>query len=65
MNESKHTEQTANIQWEMIIEMIDASMELARKLGKHPLAEGCNCIACVNKRKRIVKDSEPEWKYRL
>lgn len=37
----------------LIMEMIDASWELAEKKGFHALEPGCNCIACINKRKRI------------
>jgi len=38
----------------MVIEMIEASMDLSGKLGKHPLTNGCPCIACVIQRKRII-----------
>ena len=50
-----------------ILEMIDASIELSVRLGKHPLTNGCNCIACVNKRKEILnlKNSDREWTFRL
>ena len=34
----------------MIYEIIDASCDLAARKGEHPLENGCNCIACVNKR---------------
>jgi hypothetical protein len=49
----------------MILEMIDASWELAERLGKHVLKPGCNCIACVNKRKRILDKQYKEWKFEL
>ncbi|MEA1946367.1 MAG: hypothetical protein U9N83_03575 [Thermodesulfobacteriota bacterium] len=49
----------------MIFEMIDASWELAERLGDHPVTTGCNCISCVNKRKRILKKHEKEWKFSL
>ncbi|MBW1909678.1 MAG: hypothetical protein JRJ11_09095 [Deltaproteobacteria bacterium] len=49
----------------MILEMINASWELAECQGKHPLKSGCNCIACVNKRKRLLEKSENEWKFKL
>lgn len=42
------------IRHQMIIEMIEASMDLSGKLGKHPLTNGCPCIACVIQRKRII-----------
>ena len=45
-------------QRKMIVEMIDASFKLAEKLGRHPLTKGCNCIACIHKRKRILQPSE-------
>ncbi|QTA81098.1 Uncharacterized protein dnl_34240 [Desulfonema limicola] len=49
----------------MIVEMIDASIELAAKKGKHSLKTGCSCISCVNKRKTLLRGKEPEWKFRL
>ena len=49
----------------MIYEMIEASMALAQKKGAHLLEDRCNCIACVNKRKAILKEKEPEWTFRL
>ena len=52
-------------QRKMILEMIDASWELAQKKGPHPLQSGCNCIACINKRKRLIAGGEKNWKYRL
>jgi hypothetical protein len=51
----------------LIREMIDASFELARKKGRHDLESGCNCISCINKRKRIMENTgeNDEWKYTL
>ncbi len=49
----------------MILEMIHASWELARRLGSHELKNGCNCIACVNKRKRIIDEKGGGWKFEL
>jgi len=49
----------------LIFEMIDAAVELSVKKGPHPLEKGCNCIACVNKRKAQSRDNPPVWKYRL
>ena len=49
----------------MILEMISASWELAERLGEHPLKNGCNCLACVNKRKRMMDARCGEWKYEL
>ena len=49
----------------MILEMINASWELAEQLGEHPLKNGCNCLACVTKRKRILDTRYEEWKYEL
>ncbi len=42
----------------LIMEMIDASWALAEKKGLHPLEPGCNCIVCINKRKRIVDNTD-------
>ena len=50
---------------EMILEMIEASWELAGRLGKHSLKKGCNCISCVNKRNRLLAGKQREWKYHL
>ena len=49
----------------MIFEMIEASWELAERLGKHPLTKGCNCISCVNKRKRVLGERNREWEYEI
>ncbi len=49
----------------MIVEMIDASMALAWKKGKHPLTEGCACIVCAERRKRMIRGPDPEWNYHL
>jgi phage gp16-like protein len=49
----------------MILEMIDASWEIAQKKGPHPLERGCSCIVCINKRKRLIGDGEKVWKYAL
>ena len=49
----------------MIFEMIEASWELAESLGKHPLTKGCNCISCVDKRKRVLGESNREWEFEI
>ena len=61
----KRTRRIHEAAWEAVIEMIDASWELAERLGKHPLRKGCNCIECVNKRKRILAPQDREWTFRL
>ena len=48
-----------------IFEMIEASLELAKKKGKHPLERGCCCIACVNRRKRLIEGDEKGWKFTI
>jgi len=53
------------MQHRMIAEMIDASFRLSETLGRHPLSKGCNCIHCVNKRKRLLKAPVKDWKYKL
>ncbi len=62
-----HSENNCNSERKRIIEMIDASIELAEKLGKHPLKSGCNCIVCVNKRKELLglKNSDRQWEFCL
>ncbi len=48
-----------------IFKMMEASCELAIQKGRHELEKGCNCIACVNKRKRLLHHSNQKWKFRL
>ena len=61
----KKVQQSENEKRKMIIEMINASWDLAERLGKHPLKKGCNRITCVNKRKRILDKQKGEWKFVL
>jgi hypothetical protein len=49
----------------MIIDMIDAGFRLAKKLGRHPLTKGCNCMACIHRRKRIMEITGKDWKFKL
>jgi hypothetical protein len=49
----------------MIIEMIEAAMQKAKEKGPHQLKLKCNCIACINKRKRILDGPLKPWRYRL
>lgn len=65
MKKSDHIEDTRKAKQRIITERIDASIELSHKLGKHPLTQGCNCIVCANRRKRLLKGPDREWKYRL
>ncbi len=50
---------------ELIFEMIDASIELSLKKGRHELENGCNCIRCINERKRLLYKPVKEWKHAL
>ncbi len=61
----KRNQETVKEERRMILEMINASWELAERLGNHPIKNGCNCIACVNKRKRIIDERQGEWKFEL
>jgi hypothetical protein len=61
----KKVQQSINEERKMIIEMINASWDLAERLGKHPLKKGCTCIFCVNRRKRILEKQKEEWKFVL
>jgi phage/plasmid primase-like uncharacterized protein len=61
----KRNQETVKEERRMILEMIHASWELAERLGSHPLKNGCNCIACVNKKKRIIDEQRGEWKFNL
>ncbi len=49
----------------MVIEMINDSFRPAEKHGSHPLTKGCNCICCINKRKRILEKTRRAWKFKL
>lgn len=49
----------------LIFEMIEESMALSVRKGPHSLTPGCNCIACINKRKRILDGPARPWRYRL
>jgi len=51
--------------WALIVEMIEASMALSLKKGSHPLTPGCNCIACINQRKRILAGNPGNWRYHI
>ncbi len=62
MNKSK---KSIKEERKMILEMIEASWELSERLGKHELTPGCNCIACVIQRKRILEPQHKEWKHEL
>lgn len=61
----KRGQQAIKEERKMILEMINASWELAERLGEHPLKSGCNCITCVNRRKQILEQRESEWKFKL
>ena len=65
MSKDREAGRTKDEAWRAIVEMIDASMELAERIGNHPLRNGCNCIACINKRKRLIFETTEEWRYRL
>lgn len=49
----------------MIVEMIEAAMNRSAAIGPHPLVPGCNCIACVIKRKCIMEGVPKLWRHRL
>jgi len=61
----KKVQQSINEERKMIIEMINASWDLAERLGKHPLKKGCNFITGVNRRKRLLDKQKREWKFVL
>ena len=61
----KRNHETIREERRMILEMINASWELAERLGEHPMKNGCNCISCINKRKRTIESKKNEWKYQL
>ena len=61
----KKNQESIKRERKMIFEMIDASLELAQRLGEHPVKAGCNCISCVNKRKRILENQERKWRFSL
>ncbi len=49
----------------LIFDMIDASMKLALQKGDHLIENGCNCMACINKRKAFLAKHQGPWKYKL
>ena len=61
----KKDRESINRDRRLIMEMIDASWDLADKKGPHPLEPGCNCIVCINKRKRIVDNVKGVITYSL
>jgi hypothetical protein len=61
----KRNQETVKEERRMILEMINASWVLAERLGNHPLKNGCNCMACVIKRKRIIAEQQGEWKFEI
>ncbi len=65
LTEEEKREEARKEELRMIVEMIDASMALAVKKGKHPLTDGCSCIVCAERRKQLIRGPEPEWKYWL
>jgi len=56
---------SGDAQRRMIIETIDAALHLAEQLGRHPLTKGCNCMACVHQRKRLLEINGKDWKFKL
>lgn len=65
MNDQERLSKTVRAKQMIIWEMIDASCELAAEKGLHPLEKGCNCISCVNKRKRLFEKPRKNWRFRL
>ena len=61
----KKNKETLKEERRMILEMINASWDLAEQLGKHPVTAGCNCIACVNGRKRLINKRADSWEFEL
>ncbi len=65
MTKYKSKEQIIDENRMIIFEMISSSIELSETLGKHPLTKGCNCVSCINKRKRIIKTLKNNWRFSL
>lgn len=65
MSKRKSLEQVQDEKRTIIYEMIESSMKLADEMGMHPLKIGCNCISCVNKRKRMKNSQIINWKFKL
>jgi len=61
----KRTQEAIKEERKMILEMINASWELAEQLGEHPLRKGCSCISCVNRRKKMIDEKIREWRFEL
>ncbi len=65
MTSERRAEQSLSEARRAILEMNDASWVRAGRIGKHPLRKGCNCIVCVNMRKRLIFKQTRKWRYRL
>lgn len=61
----KKNQETVTEERRMILEMINASWDLAEQLGKHPITAGCNCITCVNDRKRLIDKKADLWEFEI
>ena len=64
MKRNEAYEKTKRAERMAIFEMIESTCALAARKGAHPLLNNCNCIACVNKRKRFLEE-EKHWKFRM
>lgn len=51
--------------FKQIIGMIEESIALSEKLGDHPLAPDCSCMACVTKKKRMLERRVYKSKFSL
>ena len=49
----------------LVFEMMETAVALAVKKGPHPLETGCNCMACISKRKTLERGEMGPWKYVL
>lgn len=45
--------------------MMEQSIAIAEKLGKHPLDYQCACMACVTRKKRLFQEHQYEPKFFL
>lgn len=63
--DSQSVEKRIRAERAMIIEMIEDAMKTSIEKGPHALTQGCNCIVCVIKRKRMLQDPSRPWRYRL
>jgi hypothetical protein len=50
----------AEKKFKQIIEMMEQSIAIAEKRGKHPFDNQCGCMACIIRKKRLLRENHPQ-----